>query len=392
MKKLLQIGAGNIGRGFIARLFYNNDYAIHFADVDAKTIDMLKAEKKYTVEIVQDTIETETINVTEAINSMDQAAFNRVFNDCDIITTAVGASILKFVAQNIAEALKCKFEAKDTKKITIIACENYIKASSFLKELVLEKLPEDVATFTQEVVIFADAAVDCIVPPSENKESLTVRVEAFYELVVDKTALIDSDLLAIPNIIFTDTILAFVERKLFTLNAAHATTAYLGYIMGYKAIDEAIADKNIRGFIQDMMTKNGEILCRKHNFDAAEHTKYIQKILKRFDNTYLHDDVQRVGRELLRKISNNERLISPIKDALVANIECEILYVVVAIALSYKNEAEIDTIVVQRLLDARGKAETIAFLTGLDNQHAINTIKNAYEKIESEGIKWVFQY
>ena len=42
-----------------------------------------------------------------------------------------------------------------------------------------------------------------------------------------------------------DNLMAYIERKLFTLNTGHCITAYLGNYKGYKTIDESIADDEI---------------------------------------------------------------------------------------------------------------------------------------------------
>jgi mannitol-1-phosphate 5-dehydrogenase len=50
----------------------------------------------------------------------------------------------------------------------------------------------------------------------------------------------------------------------------------------------------------------------KHGFSAEMQAEYAAKTLERFRNqARLNDDVVRVGRQPLRKISRNERLIAP---------------------------------------------------------------------------------
>ena len=42
-----------------------------------------------------------------------------------------------------------------------------------------------------------------------------------------------------------DDLMAYIERKLFTLNTGHCITSYLGKLRGFPTIDEAIADEEI---------------------------------------------------------------------------------------------------------------------------------------------------
>ena len=52
MKTAIQIGGGNIGRGFIGMLLSQAGYQVVFADVVPALIDRLNADKAYTVHIM----------------------------------------------------------------------------------------------------------------------------------------------------------------------------------------------------------------------------------------------------------------------------------------------------------------------------------------------------
>ena len=77
-------------------------------------------------------------------------------------------------------------------------------------------------------------------PPVEG-EPLAVTVEEFSEWIVDRTQL-KGWTHDIPGMELTDDLMAFVERKLFTLNTGHAITAYLGFAKGLPTIRDAILD------------------------------------------------------------------------------------------------------------------------------------------------------
>ena len=52
MKKMIQIGAGNIGRACIGRLFSDIGYQIYFSDVNQELLNLLSSKKEYNVRIV----------------------------------------------------------------------------------------------------------------------------------------------------------------------------------------------------------------------------------------------------------------------------------------------------------------------------------------------------
>ena len=52
MKKAIQFGAGNIGRGFIGAVLEKAGYHVVFADVNEQVVDRINRDKGYTVQIM----------------------------------------------------------------------------------------------------------------------------------------------------------------------------------------------------------------------------------------------------------------------------------------------------------------------------------------------------
>ncbi len=49
--KLVQLGAGNIGRSFIGQIFSRAGWEVVFVDIDSAVIDELNRKRRYTVEV-----------------------------------------------------------------------------------------------------------------------------------------------------------------------------------------------------------------------------------------------------------------------------------------------------------------------------------------------------
>ena len=101
----VHFGAGNIGRGFIGQLLYESGYEICFLDVNQTVIDDINNLGKYRIKLVGDTpkfIEVENIS---AVNSNDIDLVVKKIVQADIITTALGANILKYIAPVIAKGI-----------------------------------------------------------------------------------------------------------------------------------------------------------------------------------------------------------------------------------------------------------------------------------------------
>jgi mannitol-1-phosphate 5-dehydrogenase len=52
MKKAVMYGAGNIGRGFIGKVFSESGYEVCFIDVDDRIVSEINRKKEYPVKIV----------------------------------------------------------------------------------------------------------------------------------------------------------------------------------------------------------------------------------------------------------------------------------------------------------------------------------------------------
>lgn len=314
MKKAIQFGAGNIGRGFIGALLHEAGYHVVFADVAEKVINEINEKKEYTIFIKDVELEEIKINNISGVSSISDAIFKEI-EEAEIITTAVGPLVLEKIAPTIAQGIKNRIEKNVDRPLNIIACENAVYASNILKDNVYKSLTEEEISFVEKNIGFPNCSVDRIVPPSTNPNMLDVTVEKFYEWNVEKDGF-RGQIPAIVGMNLADNLLAYIERKLFTLNTGHAITAYLGVINGLETIDKSIADSDTENLVRSAMQESGNGLIDKFGFDKDTHYKYIEKIIARFKNPYLNDDVKRVGREPLRKLSENDRLVKPLVTAL----------------------------------------------------------------------------
>jgi mannitol-1-phosphate 5-dehydrogenase len=161
--------------------------------------------------------------------------------------------------------------------------------------------------------VFANTAVDRIVPAQAPDAGIDVTVETFYEWVVDRSPF-NGDVPPIPGAHFVDSLGPYIERKLFTVNTGHATVAYTGFLAGATIISEAIGIPSVLAATEAALAETSAALSAKHGLDPEELAAYRAKILNRFRNPYLVDEVTRVGREPLRKLGRNDRFVGPASD------------------------------------------------------------------------------
>ena len=381
MKKAIQFGAGNIGRGFIGSLLSKAGYHVVFADVNTEIIDKINKDKEYTIHVMDTVCSEEKVNDISGVISINNEIYKEIV-EAEIITTAVGPVVLPRIAPTIAKGIALRKENGVKNYLNIIACENAIKASSQLEEEVKKYLTKDEVDYLEEFVGFPNCSVDRIVPPVKSENILDVVVENYYEWNVEEKAF-KGEIPKIEGMNLVDNLMAYIERKLFTLNTGHAITAYFGYLKGYETIEESIKDEVIYDFVKKAMIESGKGLIAKYNFDEEAHYKYINKIIDRFKNPYLKDDVARVGREPLRKLNENDRLIKPLITARGFNINTDNLLLGVGAALHYDNKEDAQSVQLQSLINEKGIKESLAEISKISGDtDVIDKVEKYYDEVK----------
>ena len=114
-----------------------------------------------------------------------------------------------------------------------------------------------------------------------------------------------------------------------------------------------------------------------------QHFKYIEKIIGRFKNPYLKDDVTRVGREPLRKLSASDRLINPTLTAQKASVETPNLLLGIGAALHYNNTEDAQSVQMQQLIAERGLRDAFAEIASLaEDAPILDAAVKAYGDVE----------
>ncbi|URN94738.1 MAG: mannitol-1-phosphate 5-dehydrogenase [Candidatus Pristimantibacillus lignocellulolyticus] len=366
----IHFGAGNIGRGFIGLLLQEAQYNITFVDVNENLVDHLKEKQHYTVQYANENRDQFIVNNVTALSGDDISKVAEHITSATIITTAVGVHILPYIAPAIAEGITQRAKL-NLPPLAIVACENAIRASSILKEHVVSLLSEELKQTYEQFATFPDAAVDRIVPIQHHEDPLFVTVEPFYEWTIEKTNW-PTNAPLIGGVHYVDQLDAYIERKLFTVNTGHCTAAYHGYRKGYTTIQEAMKDEELVQEVRSTLQESGDALIAEYGLDRTAHNQYIEQILERFKNPYLTDEILRIGRSPIRKISSNDRLIRPALLAYQYGIAVDHLTKAVAAALVYKDNDDKEAVELQQFLLGHGIDQTITKYTGLADDHPLH--------------------
>jgi len=359
----VHFGAGNIGRGFVGLILHRAGYEVVFADVVDELIDGLKRTPSYRVKEVGLDSREEVVDNYRAVNSRrDEPAVVDEIASADIVTTAVGPTVLKFIAPVIAAGLRKR--PGGAAPVAVMACENAVNATDVLAGHIREQVPDAEWPAVTARTVFANTAVDRIVPAQSGQDGLDVTVETYFEWAIERPPFGGQEP-SIPDATWVDNLAPYIERKLFTVNTGHATTAYHGFARGISKLSDALADDAVRTAVEGVLAETKQLLVAKHGFPAEAQQAYVDKILQRFANPYLPDTVDRVGRQPLRKLSRSERLIGPAAELAERGIRPQYLLATVDAALSFDVPQDPESVELQHLLKTLPAAEATERITGL---------------------------
>ena len=372
--RAVHFGAGNIGRGFIGETLAANGFGIDFVDVNETIIDALVERGEYDIQLAAPGQKKIHVSgVTGINNAKHPEKVVEAIKTTDMITTAIGPKVLKIIAPLIAEGLTARVK-ENHQPLDVVACENMIGGSQFLKEEVYKHLDDSVKADVDKYVGFPNAAVDRIVPIQHHDDPLFVSVEDFKEWVIDESQMKNKDI-RLKGVHYAPDLEPYIERKLFSVNTGHATVAYTGKTLGYSTIGEAVKDDRVVDQVTRVLAETRSLLLAKWDFTKAELEDYHAQVINRFKNPYISDDIARVGRTPIRKLGYNERFIRPIRELKERGLDYSALLETVGKIYHFDEPQDTESQKLMQVLKDEPVKDVVVETTGLkDDPDLVNEI------------------
>ena len=394
--KAIQYGAGNIGRGFIGQLYHLSGYEVAFIDVMPVVLETLNTDHKYPINIVSDKAKEEMwIDNVRAIDGKDVDAIAEEIATCDIMSTAIGVRILPFIIPNIAKGIKRRWEINPDKPLNIIICENLIGADEFIREKMKTEFSEEEYKKFLDTVGLVEASIGRMVPaPSEEdkaKHPLIVNVEPYCELPVDKAAFKGE----IPNIVNLKPFAPFeffIKRKLFVHNMSHATCAYLGKLMGYTYTYESMANSDIKLICKWALDESIVALSKQYGYPLNDLVDHANELLFRFANHRLGDTVARVGKDPIRKLGENDRLVGTLHSCKNNGINPVFVSLGIAAGLLFNQEDDEAAMEVSQYTKQNGVKEALKKYSGITDEKDVALIETFYKMLQEKPLNEIIAY
>src|SRR5699024_4697196 len=101
----------------------------------------------------------------------------------------------------------------------------------------------------------------------------------YHELVIESE---EENLLNLEGATIVKDLTPYIERKLFIVNNAHATTGYYAFYNGYRDMEAAFKDGEVKKFLKGVMNETKRLLINKFPEEKENLELYCEKTYKRF--------------------------------------------------------------------------------------------------------------
>lgn len=361
--RVVIIGAGRVGLGALGVALTMQGHEVVFA---ARREEVVNSINRHGFDVstkgsVETTVEVRGVRAV----TMPGEAFAREIAQADQIYTSVRPDNLPEISAALAEAILYRVKSNVKRPLDIFCCENLKNAGSQLERLVFAGIPFQFAQAVQDWVGFNAAISDRIVSGQDLNENgrLVITADAMGDVLFD-TLQIKGDFDVLPPFKGVDNFPASIEEKLYILNCGHAVCAYLGFQKGYKYVHEAMDDEAINRAVVGAMLEAQRALHSKYGC-TLHYGNLINEILASFSNAALMDTIARVGRDPVRKLQSDDRLIGPAKLAYRYSIEPTYLIQGCAAALGFAVEGDAQSAELQKLVRERGAEHALDFISQL---------------------------
>ena len=314
MSKIVVVGAGKTGRGFIARLLQEANEEVIFIDKDETLVNDLNVAGEFKVSFFG--------NVREAYQVSNFKACtwkNADLEDAELILVSVGGQNLKDVGESLSKLLK------DEKHYYIITAENASHPSKTLREAI-----------GKENISVSESTVFCT---TIEDGGLNINSENYPYLQCDAD-LLEGYVPAAKTLKPIGNFSNFLTRKLYTYNAASCVIAYLGWKKGYSNYADAANDEEILELLDKNYEVTNRVLCKEFGYEEEDQKEFAALSKAKFCDRTIVDTVARNARDPQRKLGGAERIIGPIKLMHKYGEDASVLEQTAAAAILYDNDGE----------------------------------------------------
>lgn len=366
------VGAGRTGRGMLGEMFYSaGGFDLVFADNDAVLVQGLSKQGYYTVE--QKDLLTGAITYTRVTDFTvidtvkERDKYLQYLAKSEIIATALFPSAFAQVAQDIADMVKVRRQLNVDGPMAVLLGANYVGLYHYYHERIVDALQgDDLDYFKRNVALVTIKANRKIVYPDhfeDDKYFLTGDNKPV--LLVDNNFLFPADYNYPSFFALTDDVELSMVEKIWSENLQHVTFSFVGKFCGYDTINEAVRDDYVRKSAYYAWKEGRQALLSEYGLPIPGDDA-VRIVFEKFASPYFSDSLNRIGRQPIRKLKRNDRLVGPALLCLKHRIMPYFIARSIAYGFCYSDSGDSEAVQLEKIVHDEGIETAILRICELD--------------------------
>ena len=382
MKQVMIVGAGRLGKGFFGETFDNAGWKIAFLDKDPRVVEELKRTGSYHVEVHRVySIENRTVSGYDAYVCDENYSCMDAFLNTDVIMLPLYPKDFREAGHYLSKCFTEFYKKQPEKKLTAICVTNKNYLIPEIIESFKEKLPDDVKAWFDTNVAVRDSIIRRGTDAQTHYATEIVTM-AVASLLIQTP--VYNDFSDVEWLELNDQIETLKDLKVFAINGPHASTAFWGYLKGYKTIPDAEKDEEIAGIIYQAHKEILDMIMEEYDI-TKEELDHLENLPTPMGE--IPDSIYRVAFDPIRKLSRGDRLTGAAQRCLKHGLPYEAIAKGMAAGFGYTEPEDENAVKLQEEIKELGIEETVHKYTKLEKDSPIlRKVVEEYEALKDRGL------
>lgn len=321
-KEVVLIGAGKIGRGYLAELFDAAGYHLTFLEYSPELTQALREQGKYL--IIKRHSDGTHSRVT--ISGYDAFCTQTEYQQCvdalcrtNYATVHVFPGACESIGHMIADAIRQRTAAGSQEPLDIYICVNFLNSTQIFTKFIEEKLETEAErAYFKEKVGLSETLVQrngAIPQPEMLAEDPLVCYSSDIDFLPVDADPLKGEPPAGVNFVLKHNVPGWMVHKIWVSNMSHCITALYGQFKGKQFIGESGQDPDVMRCAILAKREANFAVCQECGFTQeqidADEPESREGYFADNANDNNKDTCLRVAQDMRRKLAKGDRLIGP---------------------------------------------------------------------------------